>query len=177
MKSLKILFTLLVGMFLVSSASAVTYCYANFIGDEISQSVTITEGESINFEVSFATYDSTIDLNIYLYDSDANIIYTFENEEVPTDPNFKIYSITPKIYVAVGTYRVIVDGYATDLTLTVNAIPEDPEVPDTTIPVITLLGNNPVEIEVGDTYIDAGATATEALKILLKRVLNTGTLR
>ncbi|MDB2630606.1 DUF5011 domain-containing protein, partial [Ulvibacter sp.] len=32
---------------------------------------------------------------------------------------------------------------------------------DTTLPVITLLGDNPVTIEVGSTYTDAGATATD----------------
>ena len=32
---------------------------------------------------------------------------------------------------------------------------------DTTIPVITLLGENPVTIEVGDTYTDLGATAID----------------
>ncbi|MFH0892271.1 MAG: immunoglobulin-like domain-containing protein [Candidatus Falkowbacteria bacterium] len=33
--------------------------------------------------------------------------------------------------------------------------------PDTTAPVITLVGENPVNIYVGDTYNDAGATATD----------------
>ena len=33
--------------------------------------------------------------------------------------------------------------------------------PDTTAPVITLLGNNLVELTVGDVYTDAGATATD----------------
>jgi hypothetical protein len=32
---------------------------------------------------------------------------------------------------------------------------------DTTLPVITLLGENPVTVEVGDTYTDAGAIATD----------------
>ncbi|MCB1098540.1 MAG: DUF5011 domain-containing protein, partial [Verrucomicrobiae bacterium] len=43
---------------------------------------------------------------------------------------------------------------AAEVTRTVNVV-------DTTAPVITLLGNNPVIIEVGDTYIDAGATAED----------------
>ncbi|MCK5123184.1 MAG: DUF5011 domain-containing protein [Candidatus Pacebacteria bacterium] len=37
------------------------------------------------------------------------------------------------------------------------------EVPDTTPPVITLEGNNPVNLNVGDTYEDAGATASDDL--------------
>ena len=32
---------------------------------------------------------------------------------------------------------------------------------DTTAPVITLLGEDPVAITVGDAYVDAGATATD----------------
>ena len=32
---------------------------------------------------------------------------------------------------------------------------------DTTLPVITLLGDDVVTLEVGDTYTDAGATATD----------------
>ena len=43
---------------------------------------------------------------------------------------------------------------AAEVTRTVNVV-------DTTVPVITLLGEDPVTIEVGDTYLDAGATATD----------------
>jgi uncharacterized protein YjbI with pentapeptide repeats len=43
---------------------------------------------------------------------------------------------------------------ATQVTRTVNVV-------DTTPPVITLLGSTPVTVEVGGTYTDAGATATD----------------
>ena len=43
---------------------------------------------------------------------------------------------------------------ATAVTRTVNVV-------DTTAPVITLTGDNPVTIELGDTYTDEGATATD----------------
>ena len=43
---------------------------------------------------------------------------------------------------------------AVELTRTVNVV-------DTTVPVITLLGDDPVTIEVGSTYTDAGAAATD----------------
>ncbi|MDG1039327.1 MAG: DUF5011 domain-containing protein [Polaribacter sp.] len=42
-----------------------------------------------------------------------------------------------------------------------NEIVEDIKDIDTTIPVITLLGDNPMTIEVGNTYIDAGAKAID----------------
>ena len=60
----------------------------------------------------------------------------------------------------VGVYTVCYNvsdasgNTAAELTRTVN-------VEDTTLPVITLLGDNPVTIEVGSTYTDAGATATD----------------
>ena len=46
-------------------------------------------------------------------------------------------------------------GYAaTEVTRTVNVV-------DTTVPVITLVGSESVTIQVGETYTDAGATATD----------------
>ena len=42
-------------------------------------------------------------------------------------------------------------------------IVEEAAAADTTPPVITLVGDNPVNITVGDTYTDAGATATDDL--------------
>ena len=61
---------------------------------------------------------------------------------------------------AVGTY--IITYTATDLdnnsataTRTVNVV-------DTTAPVVTVTGDNPATTELGDTYTDAGATATDA---------------
>ena len=61
----------------------------------------------------------------------------------------------------VGTYTVTYNvsdtsGNAADpVTRTVNVV-------DTTVPVITLLGDNPMTIEVGSTFTDPGATALDA---------------
>ena len=46
------------------------------------------------------------------------------------------------------------DNAAVQVTRTVNVV-------DTTVPVITRIGANPVTIEVGSSYIDAGATASD----------------
>ena len=60
----------------------------------------------------------------------------------------------------VGTYTVTYNvtdangNKATEVTRTVNVV-------DTTVPVITLLGETPVTVEVGSTYTDAGATASD----------------
>ncbi|MCC2615944.1 DUF5011 domain-containing protein [Aestuariibacter halophilus] len=63
----------------------------------------------------------------------------------------------------VGTYNVTYDvqdaagNNATTVTRTVNVN----AVGDTTAPVITLLGANPLNLTVGETYTDPGATATD----------------
>jgi uncharacterized protein YxjI len=60
----------------------------------------------------------------------------------------------------VGTYTLSYNvsdssgNTAVTITRTVNVV-------DTTLPVITLLGNTPVTIQVGSTYTDAGATALD----------------
>ncbi|TBM99356.1 DUF5011 domain-containing protein [Hyunsoonleella flava] len=60
-----------------------------------------------------------------------------------------------------GTYVVTYDvsdaagNPATQVTRTVNIIP------DTTAPVITLVGASPIDLNVGDTYTEEGATATD----------------
>ena len=56
-----------------------------------------------------------------------------------------MYSVTYNVTDANGNAAV-------EVTRTVNVV-------DTTVPVITLLGEDPVTIEVGTTYTDAGATA------------------
>ena len=64
------------------------------------------------------------------------------------------------ILVQLGTYTLTYDvsdtsGNAADsVTRTVNVV-------DTTAPVITLLGDNPMTIEVGSTFTDPGATALD----------------
>jgi len=69
------------------------------------------------------------------------------------------------------------DGITTVVyTVTVNPVP------DTTAPVITLLGANPVNLYVGDTYIDDGATASDNIdgditsNIVVVNPVNTSTV-
>ena len=95
-------------------------------------------------------------------------------------------SITPNIAVtstvntnAVGTYTVTYNvsdaagNAATPVTRTVTVTP------DATAPVITLLGNSNVSIELGTTYTDAGATANDnidgvlTLNIAVTSTVNT----
>ena len=59
----------------------------------------------------------------------------------------------------VGTYIITytatdADGNTTTARRTVNVV-------DTTAPVVTVIGDTNITIELGDTYTDAGATATD----------------
>ena len=61
---------------------------------------------------------------------------------------------------AVGSYTVTytatdLDGNTATASRTVNVV-------DTTAPVVTVTGDDPATTELGDTYTDAGATATDA---------------
>jgi len=63
---------------------------------------------------------------------------------------------------AVGTYSVtyeVSDSSGNAATPVVRTV----EVVDTTGPVITIIGENPFEIGQGETYVDPGATATDAV--------------
>ena len=60
----------------------------------------------------------------------------------------------------VGTYTITysatdLDGNSASATRTVNVV-------DTTAPVVTVTGDNPATVELGGTYTEAGATATDA---------------
>ena len=62
-------------------------------------------------------------------------------------------SILEQLLIVAGL--IILDNVTEDST-----VPSDPVTPpDTTPPVITVLGDNPATVELGDTYTDAGATA------------------
>ena len=76
------------------------------------------------------------------------------------DLTSSIVTVNPVDETTVGTYTVTYNvtdangNAAVEVTRTVNVV-------DTTIPVITLTGGATVTVEFGDTYTDAGATATD----------------
>ena len=76
------------------------------------------------------------------------------------DISSAISTVNPVDSDTVGTYTVTYDvsdangNAATTVTRTVDVV-------DTTVPVITLVGAATVSLEVGTTYTDAGATATD----------------
>jgi len=259
MKTLKLLSILVFAVFLVSTVSAVTVI--SYWEDE-SQSITITEGESVNFDAYFVSGNFPMTINIKLLDSQNNLVDSINN---PIRDNFRVnertyyledYNLNEDVYGSAGNYKLKVSASDTanpdeqiltlDLTVNaVNAIPQitstpvtqinegeqysydvmaidvnfdpltysltqapswlsiDPDtglitgtapavgsdttynieikvsdgedfdtqsyiltvidisVQDLTAPVITLLGNNPESVALGDTYTDAGATALD----------------
>lgn len=87
----------------------------------------------------------------------------------------------------IGTYTLTYNvsdkagNDATPVTRTVNVIAL-PDGPDITAPIITLLGENPVNVTVGNTYTDAGATASDNIdgditsEIVLSGTVNTNVI-
>ena len=88
-----------------------------------------------------------------LDDIDGDITASIVVNGLPVDTN------TPGTYTV--RYNVSDSAFnsAIQVTRTVNV--NEPGGPDVTAPVITLLGSTPVELIVGDTYSDAGATAED----------------
>jgi len=105
-------------------------------------------------------------------------------DDVDGDITANIVTVNPVNTGTAGTYTVTYNvsdaagNAATEVTRTV--IVDVPVVPDTTAPVITLIGGA-VTLTVGDAYIDEGATATDDVdgditaKIVTVNPVDTGT--
>ncbi|MAU09760.1 MAG: hypothetical protein CL607_08065 [Anaerolineaceae bacterium] len=91
-------------------------------------------------------------------DSDGTIVsYEWQENSVPIGTG-----ATPTLPFSVGVHTVtlvVLDDDGDTDTDTVQVTVE--EAPDTTAPVITLLGDNPLAVEAGGTYTDPGATASD----------------
>ena len=101
--------------------------------------VTITEGDT------FTDAGATATDNV-----DSNVTVITENP---------VNTSTVASYIVRYTAQDAAGNNATTVTRTVNVVAQVVE--DTTAPIITLIGDNPVTITEGDTYTDAGATATD----------------
>ena len=89
-----------------------------------------------------------------------------EEIEVETNPEVRQrllleLSIVEQLLVLLG---VIVAGDVTDSTSTP---------PDTVFPIITILGGNPATVELGTTYVDAGATTNEGTISIISNNIDT----
>ncbi len=107
------------------------------------------------------------------------------SDNVDGDITANIVVTNPVDANVIGTYTVrynvsdAAGNAATEVTRTVEVVESEP-VPDTTPPVITLLGNLTVILNVGDIYVDAGATALDdsdgdiTQNIVVTNPVNTG---
>ena len=73
-------------------------------------------------------------------------------------------SIIEQLLILAG---VIVGGNITE---------DSPTPPDTVFPVITILGENPVIVELGDTYIEAGATSDGGESVTISGTVDSNTV-
>ena len=173
MKSLKLISTLILGIFLISFVSAITVSDGLWTENGL-QSITINDGENVNFEAgAYIATHSPLTLNVEVYSPNifGTRIHSFPTESSSNNGFYKTYTITPSIYANPGTYEIIISSSDNDgsgdadyysLHLTVNlVIPPTTPTPDTTAPVIILTGSNPQTIIQGTSYIELGATATD----------------
>ena len=127
---------------------------------------------------------SSLGSNVYRF-----IIYTFSNNTISTGNqsilNLPIF-VQPS--VALGNYNFAISNVVLSSQTNQNIASEAllvgviTVIEDTTIPLLTLIGNSPVTIEVGSTYVDAGATAFDTYNgnitssIIVTGSVNTNTI-
>ena len=130
-----------------------------------------TSTDSTNCELSITEFQSCVDTApVITITGDAEITIEVETsytelgatatDDFDDDTTLVIVIVNPVDTNIVGTYTVTynvndsAENTAIEVTRIVNVV-ED------TAPVITLTGDNPQELTVGDTYIELGATATD----------------
>ncbi|MCH9740288.1 MAG: DUF5011 domain-containing protein, partial [Epsilonproteobacteria bacterium] len=94
---------------------------------------------------------------------ESSVTYSVIFGSLPSGVTLKTLGDT-KAYISgvptqIGTYNAIIQGVDSDGT--VAAVPVNYIVTDTTAPVITLLGNPYVMVDISEPYTDAGATALD----------------
>jgi len=159
MKTAKILFLFIFGIFLISSISAINV-YGTWVPYSTNPNAEITFGESINFEAGFNPgMAPPNNLNIILYKS-GDPIYPFTSTPISTNQNyyFDTFTINSSIYqtYGIGTYTIIISGWdnagqsmSETLTLTINPV-EEPEPPENNPPVLNPIPNQ--QINETDSY-------------------------
>ncbi len=164
MKLSKILFGLMLGIFLLSSISAIATPYGKW--QDGSSSITIFNGQSISFNVYFedswiegSPGPTTLPMNISakLYDSANNLLYTFIEQSVSQTYYFNNnpIEVTPSIYSNPGSFSLILSATdrqgtsITSLTLTVNPVLPTP---NNNPPVITSSPVTSVNEDVSYSY-------------------------
>jgi len=135
----------------------VTYNVSDTAGNEATQVTRTVNVVDTTIPVIALLGDATVTIEVGTNYTDAGATATDNYDENITDNITIVNSVNTNV---VGSYTVTYNvsdtagNSAAQVTRTVN-------VEDTTIPVITLVGDATVTIEVGTNYTDAGATATD----------------
>jgi len=146
----------------VAGTYTVTYNVSDAAGNvatEVTRTVTVNPPDTTPPVITLLG-SPVVDINVGDTYTDAGAT---ANDDVDGDITTNIVTVNPVNTAVAGTYTVTYNvsdtagNAATEVTRTVNVN----AVPDTTPPMITLLGNAVVNINVGDTYVDAGATALD----------------
>ncbi|XXK57877.1 DUF5011 domain-containing protein [Porticoccaceae bacterium nBUS_09] len=137
----------------------VTYNVSDAAGNAATQvirTINITPDVTIPDITLLGEAEVSLELGLTYTDAGATAV-----DNIDGDITANIVTVNSVDVNTVGTYTVTynvsdaVGNAATQVTRTVNITP------DVTIPVITLLGESEVSLELGSTYTDAGATAID----------------
>ncbi len=160
------------GILLIASVSAATQTYSEW--SDRSNSATIINGQSINFNAGFYA-SSPMTINLKLYTSSYQLVHTFENNKVIntiTNPSsfykYKFsntYTITPSLYGTTGSYFIKLSstdtaGSQSEYTLYLTVTPYIP-VEENNAPVITSIAVKNVDEGEAYTY-DVQATDADS---------------
>jgi hypothetical protein len=146
MKFLKLFSLLALGIFLISSASAMVL-YGGW-GNGTQQTANITQGQSIIFNADFFSMNPPMTISAKLYNSNDTLNYTFLSTNMNGNGYSSYqptYNITPLIYSIPGNYQIIINGNdkinseSITLYLTVNPIQNQTNSTNQTVPPIVNL--------------------------------------
>jgi len=135
----------------------VTYNVSDTAGNAATQITRTVNVEDTTIPIIILVGDATVTIEVGTDYTDAGATAT---DNADGDLTSSIVTVSTINTAIVGSYTVTYNvsdtagNEATQVTRTVNVV-------DTTIPVIALLGDATVTIEVGTNYTDAGATATD----------------
>ena len=161
-------------------------------GSEIRSSGTVNTNTLGTYTITYTAEDSagntsTATRTITVVDTTAPVITllgdnpaevelgsSYTDAGATTDDGSEIRSSGTVNTNTLGTYTITYTaedsaGNTSTATRTITVV-------DTTAPVITLLGDNPAEVELGSSYTDAGATTDDGSEIRSSGTVNTNTL-
>jgi hypothetical protein len=160
MKSKILLATFSIFVILMAASVSAVVTYGDW--EDGSQSIQITDGQSVDFNVDLFSLNPPMVVNVKLYDSGSNLVHSFETDRLVNSNGFsQTYTLTNSMYSGTGSYELIITGsdafpstQSYSLFLNVN-----PALPSNSVPVIT---SSPITIVDENTVYSYQVTATDA---------------